>query len=203
MPIDMEDRTGNRKKLIVVGDGACGKTCLLYRFAENKFFEEYVPTVFESMTANFEVDGNMVELVLWDTAGQEEFDRLRPLSYPNTDVILICFSVDNPSSLDNVRNVWVPEVRHFCPKTPLVLVGNKKDLRNDRTVLEQLQKQRQEPVKGSEAKNLAEKIGAYGYYENSAKTGDGVQEVFQAACRAIGSAKKKSPTPASKRCRIL
>lgn len=56
----MEDRAGNRKKLIVVGDGACGKTCLLYRFSENKFFEEYVPTVFESMTANLEVDGSLV-----------------------------------------------------------------------------------------------------------------------------------------------
>ena len=51
-----------------------------------------------------------MELIVWDTAGQEEFDRLRPLSYPNTDVILICFSLESADSLDNVRNTWIPEV---------------------------------------------------------------------------------------------
>ena len=70
-----------------------------------------------------------VELALWDTAGQEDYDRLRPLSYPDTDVILICFSIDSPDSLQNVVEKWTPEVRHFCPKVPVILVGNKRDLR--------------------------------------------------------------------------
>ena len=67
-----------------------------------------------------------VELALWDTAGQEDYDRLRPLSYPDTDVILMCFSIDSPDSLENIPEKWTPEVKHFCPLVPIILVGNKK-----------------------------------------------------------------------------
>ncbi|XP_017723570.1 PREDICTED: transforming protein RhoA [Rhinopithecus bieti] len=88
-----------RKKLVIVGDGACGKTCLLIVFNKDQFPEVYVPTVFENYVADIEVDGKQVELALWDTAGQEDYDRLRPLSYPDTDVILMCFSIDSPDSL--------------------------------------------------------------------------------------------------------
>uniref|UniRef100_A0A673I690 Ras-like GTP-binding protein O-RHO n=4 Tax=Euteleostomi TaxID=117571 RepID=A0A673I690_9TELE len=88
-----------RKKLVIVGDGACGKTCLLIVFSKDQFPEVYVPTVFENYVADIEVDGKQVELALWDTAGQEDYDRLRPLSYPDTDVILMCFSIDSPDSL--------------------------------------------------------------------------------------------------------
>ena len=63
----------------------------------------YIPTVFENYVADVEVDGKHVELALWDTAGQEDYDRLRPLSYPDSHVILICFAVDSPDSLDNVQ----------------------------------------------------------------------------------------------------
>ncbi|KFO36007.1 Rho-related GTP-binding protein RhoB [Fukomys damarensis] len=98
-----------RKKLVVVGDGACGKTCLLIVFSKDEFPEVYVPTVFENYVADIEVDGKQVELALWDTAGQEDYDRLRPLSYPDTDVILMCFSVDSPDSLENIPEKWVPE----------------------------------------------------------------------------------------------
>ena len=66
-------------------------------------FQVYVPTVFENYVADVEVDGKRVELALWDTAGQEDYDRLRPLSYPDSHVILICFAVDSPDSLDNVQ----------------------------------------------------------------------------------------------------
>uniref|UniRef100_A0A8C7M5F4 Uncharacterized protein n=1 Tax=Oncorhynchus kisutch TaxID=8019 RepID=A0A8C7M5F4_ONCKI len=89
-----------RKKLVIVGDGACGKTCLLIVFSKDQFPEVYVPTVFENYVADIEVDSKQVELALWDTAGQEDYDRLRPLSYPDTDVILMCFSIDSPDSLD-------------------------------------------------------------------------------------------------------
>lgn len=144
-----------RKKLVIVGDGACGKTCLLIVFSKDQFPEVYVPTVFENYVADIEVDGkqvnyiyiyyyainnifaccllhymallwNQVELALWDTAGQEDYDRLRPLSYPDTDVILMCFSIDSPDSLENIPEKWTPEVKHFCPNVPIILVGNKK-----------------------------------------------------------------------------
>jgi small GTP-binding protein len=82
-----------------------GKTCLLIVFSKDQFPEVYVPTVFENYVSDIEVDGKQVELALWDTAGQEDYDRLRPLSYPDTDVILMCFAIDSPDSLENIPEV--------------------------------------------------------------------------------------------------
>lgn len=65
------------KKLVIVGDGACGKTCLLQVFATGSFPEEYIPTVFENTIVDTVVDGRDVELALWDTAGQEDYDGMR------------------------------------------------------------------------------------------------------------------------------
>ena len=188
-----------RKKLVIVGDGACGKTCLLIVFSKDQFPEVYVPTVFENYVADIEVDGKNVELALWDTAGQEDYDRLRPLSYPDTDVILMCYSIDSPDSLENIPEKWTPEVRHFCPSVPIVLVGNKKDLRNNEATRRELLKSKQEPVKTDEGRAMAEKIGAYAFLECSAKTKEGVREVFETATRAALSRQKKKKG----RCSLL
>ncbi|KAI5937403.1 Transforming protein RhoA [Manis javanica] len=165
------------------------------RNCKDQFPEVYVPTVFENYVADIEVDGKQVELALWDTAGQEDYDRLRPLSYPDTDVILMCFSIDSPDSLENIPEKWTPEVKHFCPNVPIILVGNKKDLRNDEHTRRELAKMKQEPVKPEEGRDMANRIGAFGYMECSAKTKDGVREVFEMATRAALQArrgKKKS-----------
>ncbi|PWA24234.1 hypothetical protein CCH79_00017897 [Gambusia affinis] len=180
-----------RKKLVIVGDGACGKTCLLIVFSKDQFPEVYVPTVFENYVADIEVDGKQVELALWDTAGQEDYDRLRPLSYPDTDVILMCFSIDSPDSLENIPEKWTPEVKHFCPNVPIILVGNKKDLRNDDHTRRELAKMKQEPVKTEEGRDMSNRINASGYLECSAKTKDGVRDVFEMATRAALQAKKR------------
>ena len=111
-------------KLVIVGDGACGKTCLLMVFRNDEFPPDYVPTVFENYVKELTVDDKNIELELYDTAGQEDYDRLRPLSYPGSDVILVCYSVDSPNSCDNVKERWAPEVEQFCPRVPVVLVGN-------------------------------------------------------------------------------
>ncbi|KPU76974.1 uncharacterized protein Dana_GF11290, isoform F [Drosophila ananassae] len=207
-----------RKKLVIVGDGACGKTCLLIVFSKDQFPEVYVPTVFENYVADIEVDGKQVELALWDTAGQEDYDRLRPLSYPDTDVILMCFSVDSPDSLENIPEKWTPEVsrtkvsivftkltnnslqvKHFCPNVPIILVGNKKDLRNDPNTIRDLAKMKQEPVKPQEGRAMAEKINAFAYLECSAKSKEGVRDVFETATRAALQVKKRKKT----RCLLL
>jgi len=153
-------------------------------FSKGTFPEVYVPTVFENYVADVEVDGKHVELALWDTAGQEDYDRLRPLSYPDSHVILICFAVDSPDSLDNVQEKWISEVMHFCAGLPIILVGCKKDLRRDPRVIEELRKTSQRPVTPEEGMAVAQKIGAKHYLECSAKTGEGVREVFQYATRA-------------------
>jgi Ras family protein A len=180
-----------RKKLVIVGDGACGKTCLLVVFSKDSFPEVYVPTVFENYVADIEIEGKQIELALWDTAGQEDYDRLRPLSYPDTNVVLICFSVDSPDSLDNVPEKWVGEVKHFCPGCPFVLVGCKKDLRNDPETIAKLKKAKLEPVSMERAQLLAKEIGAVQYIECSARTKDNVREVFEVATKAALSTKRK------------
>lgn len=189
-----------RKKLVIVGDGACGKTCLLIMFSRDEFPQVYVPTVFENYVADLEYEGKTVELALWDTAGQEDYDRLRPLSYPDTNVLLICYSVDAPDSLENVPEKWVPEVKHFCPSVPFVLVGCKLDLRNDPGCIAELKKQNQAPVSIAAAKEVADKIGAFAHKECSARTKEGVQDVFLTATRA---AMAKSSKKKKGGCRLL
>jgi hypothetical protein len=92
-----------RKKIVLVGDGASGKTCFLAYYSQKKFLEEYVPTVFENITMNATIQGVLYELALWDTSGQDDYARLRPVSYPDTDVFLVCFSVDNKTSFVNAE----------------------------------------------------------------------------------------------------
>uniref|UniRef100_A0A674GIG7 Ras homolog family member J n=1 Tax=Taeniopygia guttata TaxID=59729 RepID=A0A674GIG7_TAEGU len=117
------NNTKKMLKCVVVGDGAVGKTCLLMSYANDAFPEEYVPTVFDHYAVTVTVGGQQHLLGLYDTAGQEDYNQLRPLSYPNTDVFLICFSVVNPASYHNVQEEWVPELKVCMPNVPYVLIG--------------------------------------------------------------------------------
>ena len=180
-----------RKKLVVVGNGACGKTRLLIVLSGHQFPEVYLPYVYRDYVADIEIDGKQVELALWDTAAHEDYDRLRPLSYPDTDVILMCFSIVAPDSLDSIPEKWTPEVKHFCPNVPIILVGNKKDIRNDEGIRRELSRIKQEPVRPEQGRVIAETINAFSYLECSAKTNEGVREVLETATRAALQVKKR------------
>jgi len=129
----IDDDSDFRIKLVAVGDGAVGKTSLLIAYAKDEFPKAYVPTVFENYAKTIEYNEKKVYLHLWDTAGQEDYDRLRPLSYPGADIVLLCFSLVTKSTFENVRNKWHPEVEHFIPECPYILVGTKVDLRDSET----------------------------------------------------------------------
>ncbi|GAA5944733.1 uncharacterized protein JCM15063_002386 [Sporobolomyces koalae] len=174
-------------KLTCVGDGGVGKTCLLIVYSQKRFPTDYVPTVFENYVLNKQYGDKVIEFALWDTAGQEEYDRLRPLSYPETDAIFMCFAVDFPVSLENIEDKWHPEVAHFCEGIPIILVATKTDLRTDARALDLLKAQGRHPVTTMEGQAVAKRIGAK-YAEVSAITGQGVEEVFDLALReALGS----------------
>ena len=172
------------RKLVIVGDGGCGKTSLLMVYTKKAFPEDYVPTVFENYTAEMILDKKRVELALWDTAGQEDYDRLRPLSYPDTDVVVLCFSLDSQASLENIQEKWAAEVAHFCgPQITKILVGLKADLRSQ---------QPQMLISQEEGQAMAQRIGAYRYVECSAKYGTNVDLVFTEAVRGIWEGEKRS-----------
>ncbi|XP_073697853.1 ras-related C3 botulinum toxin substrate 1-like isoform X2 [Garra rufa] len=177
-------------KCVVIGDMAAEKTRLLISYITGCFPSELVPTVYDNYSVSVTVDGNLVNLGLWDTAGQEDYDRLRPLSYPQTDVFLICFSLVDPSSLENVREKWNPEVKHFSPNTPIILVGTKLDLRDDMDTIEKLKKNKLTPISYQQGQAVAEEIGAVKYLECSALTQMGLKMVFDEAVRAALQIKK-------------
>lgn len=127
------------------------------------------------------VDGRPVRLQLCDTAGQDEFDRLRPLCYTSADVFLLCFSVVSPSSFQNVGEKWVPEIRCHCPRAPIILVGTQSDLREDVKVLIELDKGKEKPVPEEAAQLCAQEVKASCYIECSALTQKNLKEVFDAA----------------------
>ena len=120
-------------------------------------------------------------LGLFDTAGQEDYDRLRPLSYPQTDVFLVCFSVTSPASFENVREKWFPEVHHHCPGVPCLIVGTQTDLRDDPQVRDKLAKQKMQPVRKEDGEKMAKELGAVKYVECSALTQYKLKDVFDEA----------------------
>eukprot|EP00494_Astrolonche_serrata_P027306 UN27569 len=176
-------------KCVVVGDGAVGKSCLLISYTTNAFPGEYVPTVFDNYSANVMVDGKPFNLGLWDTAGQEDYDRLRPLSYTATDVFLLCYSVVSKSSLANCKHKWIPEIRHHAPGVPILLVGCKNDLRKNSTA--------DRFVPENDGAEMAKELGCVGHLLCSALTQDGVKVLFDTAIRSASNKPRSKKSKSS------
>ena len=149
-------------KLVAIGDTASGKTSLLARLGTQRFQSEYVPTEFDNHTSTLVIDGRHFNLGLWDTAGQSDYDYMRPISYPQTDIFLICFNVSNRESFKNVK-VWISEARTYAKTASLFLVGLKTDQRRYSKIAAD------DEVTYSEAAKLAKKFKLMKYYECSAK----------------------------------
>lgn len=190
-------------KCVIVGDGAIGKTCMLISYACNKFPVDYIPTVFENYAINLIVDGNLHRLGLFDTAGQEEYDRLRVLSYPGTDVFLVCFSVASTASFENVKQKWIPELQHHSPGGRIILVGTQTDLRNDHHAISRLSQQNSSFVSEHDAMKLAKKINAVTYLECSALTQKGLKNVFDEVILATYKQSSNDKHKKFSKCSIL
>jgi len=185
-----------QRKLVLLGDGASGKTSLLNVFTRGFFPTVYEPTVFENYVHDIFVDGKHLELSLWDTAGQEEFDRLRSLSYDDTQAIMLCFSVDNRDSLENVGSKWMEEIAEHCRGVKIVLCALKCDLReeHEKEDDDQIGQQPRQVITYNEGLEVARKIGALRYLECSAMRNRGVNEAFTEAARValnVNPAKSK------------
>ncbi|KAK4756958.1 hypothetical protein SAY87_007085 [Trapa incisa] len=181
-------------KCVTVGDGAVGKTCMLICYTSNKFPTDYVPTVFDNFSANVAVDGNVVNLGLWDTAGQEDYSRLRPLSYRGADIFVLAFSLISRASYENVIKKWMPELRRFAPNVPVVLVGTKLDLREER-------EQGSNIITTAQGEELRKQIGAAAYIECSSKTQQNVKAVFDMAIKAVLQPPRRKEAARNKRRR--
>jgi len=183
-------------KCVVVGYGSVGKTSALITFETGVFPSDYCPSVADAVTASSQFDGKPYRLGLWDTGGGEDYDRLRPLSYPQTDVFLLLFDVSSrESSIEGIHSYWCPELRHFCPGVPIVLVGSKIDKRHEEI----------RTATTEEGEALARKIKAAKYMEISSLENNGITELFDQVGKigfeynitATANQKKK------KKCRIL
>ncbi|KAJ7030112.1 P-loop containing nucleoside triphosphate hydrolase protein [Mycena alexandri] len=175
-------------KLVVVGDSAVGKTSLFISYAKKEFPIEYIPTVADSYSETVLVGQETYAMGLWDTTCHDGYDHLRPLSYPQTDIFLICFNVASPTSFENVREKWVPELHHHRPRTPFLIVATQVDQRYDLETLEKTGRLRHRPVMTEQGERLTREMGAAKYLECSAKTGLGVKNVFDhAAAVAVNS----------------
>ncbi|KAI3939703.1 hypothetical protein MKX01_029865 [Papaver californicum] len=186
-------------KCVTVGDGAVGKTCMLICYTSNKFPTDYVPTVFDNFSANVAVDGNIVNLGLWDTAGQEDYSRLRPLSYRGADIFVLAFSLLSRASYENVLKKWMPELRRFAPNVPIILVGTKLDLRDNREYMNDHMDYG--AITSAQGEELRKQIGAAAYIECSSKTQQNIKAVFDTAIKAVLQPPKRKEMPKMRRRR--
>lgn len=183
--------TPPRIKVAIIGDGGVGKTSMCVRLVDNKFSSVYVPTCFEAKPFSMTLLGRDYELTILDTAGQEDYDKLRKtLAYDsNPHVIVVCYAINNEKSYDNVRNYWYPEIRQFASRASIVLVGTKSDLRmvGDTSAMKT----------HMEGMDLRTEIGAGHFFECSSKSerdAPTVTQVFEQVIASYVARERQSPT---------
>ncbi|KAK4538537.1 hypothetical protein CDCA_CDCA18G4562 [Cyanidium caldarium] len=184
-------------KIVVVGDGSVGKTCMLMSYTSNQFPTDYAPTIFENYSAVVLCDGHEVPIELWDTAGQEDYKRLRALSYWKAHVFILAFSLVSPASFENVAVKWVPDLRASNPDTPILLVGTKLDLRESYPVVKELEARGETVITTEMGQQMVREMRLEQYLECSALTQVGLKAVFDAAILAGLSRRARKAAVAS------
>ena len=161
-------------KMIVIGDAGVGKSCLTNRASKNKYTSDYSPTVgFEFLTFATNVDGKLVKLQIWDTCGQEVYRSLITNFYRNASLAMLVYAINSRDSFLHI-NQWLKEVRiQSHPDVKIILIGNKKDLENERNVTYE------------EAQRFKEENQILYFEETSAKTGINAKEVFTEAAKIL------------------
>ncbi|KAH0791253.1 GTP-binding protein rhoA [Histomonas meleagridis] len=170
-------------KSVVSGDSDSGISALMYAYQNGKAPGRYIPTIIENYTKKVNIEEHTIKLKVWQIAGQGDYDKVRPLSYANADVIIICFSLVSQDSLLNVEKIWLPEVKKFCKGAAYILVGLQSDLRDENSS--------EEIVTTKQGEEMKEKIGAYGYIEASVDKYSNINEVFELALRAVIAKQQK------------
>ncbi|VDH97987.1 Hypothetical predicted protein [Mytilus galloprovincialis] len=176
-------------KVTAVGDSGVGKTCLLMTYATNTFPEGDVPELYEHMTIRA---GN-------NTVGLDEYRRMRELFTVGTNVFMVCFSVTDPLSLENVKKNWLTEIRILSPKASFILVGTKTDLREDQSIMDELQSKNEKAISIQDGIKTAKAVGAKTYVECSAVNSIGLKEVFETVVKVATDKLNPKTTNGSKK----
>ena len=181
-------------KILLLGDPSVGKTSLQIRFEDGYFPLEYIPTVFNSYSAELVVENITFRIVIFDTNGNEDYDRIRHLSYPGTDVVLLCFSLVSRETFYHIKTKWIKEIRQYQPNSHCILVGLKSDLKRDFALnqdqmnsneAESNEIKDQTPISTSEIEQMKDDINADYFFECSSLADIKVTEIFETACEIM------------------
>ena len=173
-------------KILLIGDSGVGKTCLMFRFSDQKFQESYISTIgVDFKMKTLEVDGKKIRLQIWDTAGQERFRTITSSYYRGANGIIVIFDTTEEDSFENVKH-WLSEIERYATDgVSKMLVGNKCDMTDARA------------VETATAQEVADKLDVP-FFEASAKTAENVDEIFLRMARDIlARTKETAPAPAT------
>eukprot|EP01095_Lingulamoeba_sp_RSL-Kostka_P008288 TRINITY_DN273_c0_g1_i3.p1 TRINITY_DN273_c0_g1~~TRINITY_DN273_c0_g1_i3.p1 ORF type:complete len:200 (+),score=71.60 TRINITY_DN273_c0_g1_i3:226-825(+) len=198
----MDKAEVQRIKIVLVGDVDVGKSSMLVRIVTDEFPETKPGTIFDNSSYRFEISEKEYDITFFETAGQEDFDRLRPLSYPQTDIFFLMYSVDNPSSYETIQKKYASEVKDNCPNVPIIVIATKTDLREDEETINLLSEKTLAPVSEEDGRNLSEKIGAGGYLECSALKNKGMNDFLRDVFEISSQKSSNNDNPKGSKCII-
>ena len=156
-------------KCVLLGETAVGKTCLINRFVNNTFQEDFVPTMvgcYSSKDIFYDKANKKIKYEIWDTAGQEKYRSINKIFYQDTSIAILVFDITRKDTFEALKNYWYLELRDNSPKDIIIAIAaNKCDLYE------------YEEVSHDEVEEFGKSINAL-YEQTSAKTGEGIKDLF-------------------------